>query len=77
MNVRKAFFIVLCLAFISLYVTSNLMASFSGAPLLLFLVVPILNVLLLSATCPGCGKPVHGTFQLFGTLVSGECNDCR
>ncbi len=77
MNVRKAFFVVLCLAFISLYVTSNLMASFSGAPLLLFLVVPILNVLLLSATCPRCGKPVNGTLQLFGTLISGVCNYCR
>jgi len=77
MNARTSFYIIFTVGIGCLVLVSQLMPIFQGAPLLLFLVVPILNVIASSSVCPNCSKPVYGAVKYYKAVFNGMCSDCE
>ena len=71
------FLIILTAGIVCLVIVSQLMPFFQGAPLLLFLVIPILGIIASSSICPNCGKPIYGATKFYQSVFTGMCSDCE
>jgi uncharacterized membrane protein YccC len=76
-HVRRAFLVTILILLVLLSGMVQLMQVFSAAPILLIITLPFLNMILLSATCPRCNKPIYGQLHLYSALLNGKCNACN